>query len=186
MLNTATKIALTTCMPLLLVACGSFADKQASASPAITSQQTRSGVIDIRNGKPGAPVALEYRLPATIAPGGTVDVSLNFRTSTPKGTLEVRLNGGNNLEVAGPESASFPLGSSNTYPLNTRIATQGAGVFYLNVLATETLPNGNRSVRAMAVPVQVGDVPLQKSSPGKLQKDKSGQQLIIMPAEESP
>ena len=165
---------------------GGLATGYSEAEEPTSSVAMRTGLIDPRSGKVGAPVSLGYQLPKSIAINGSTLIELEFNSSTGAGTMDIALNADTGLILSGVTKASFALDGSTTHKLAIPLYTAEPGLFYLNVMASEISTSGQPLMtRAFAVPVLVGDIPQDKPDHPDMSRDKNGELLIQMGAEET-
>lgn len=138
--------------------------------------------IDIKQGKPGAPVTLTYRVPSRISANSLVNVNLDFSTTTPDGRMEVRMNVDSGLELQPPSVADaatiFSLPAASPMNMDVQVLTTQDGLYYLNVQVKEFSPgNDDRRARAFSVPIQVGSTVKNLKNTGNIIDD--GKEKII-------
>ena len=155
--------------------------------PSLTQAQSTEvveGIIDASGGKPGAPVTLRYEVPKTITSNTEISIKLEFTSRTLEGSLKIDLNTPNEILLQGTVEHSFELAENASYSLEVPVFTSNDGLYYLNVLASESNIEGPLMARAFAVPVQVGAKTEQKPH-ANLITDSAGEATIEMSAEES-
>ncbi len=145
------------------------------------SQQLVTNTIDIKYGKPGAPVALTYTLPQEINAGDKVPVTLSFKSNTAEGTMNASLStSSEGIVIAGNTQSTLNLNGDKVIEVSLNAVSNGT--HYLNVSVQETDANGKRLLgRAFSVPIQVGTTVSKTKINGKL-VDDDGEKVIEMNA----
>lgn len=139
------------------------------------------------SGKPTAPISISYTVPAKVAIGDNVEVTVTIKALSDVNDFSLKLIAGEGLEMPSGEY----LKSYGNQPRNSSfsetvtVSPNTEGILYLNVFATGTF-NGKKMTHAGAVPINTGTATqkmLKKS--GKVTTDSKGQKIIIMPVEET-
>jgi hypothetical protein len=136
--------------------------------------------------KPGAPVDITYHS-TRVALDEIADINISLITTLHSGEMEVKINLDDNLEQIGEayDSVSFTLSpNQKSYDINLKVKSSKDGLYYVRLLAkVDTI--GGAKMRALAVPVYVGDGKLKKKSNQKIMKSLSGENISISKAEET-
>ena len=112
--------------------------------------------IEFNYGKPGAPVSLRYQVADELQPDEPFEVDILINSNTSAGSIEVKLNADQGLELASNNRFSFNLAEHDKRLLAVLVATT-EGVIYLNVNAYEKDVSGNPlQARSFAIPITVG------------------------------
>jgi hypothetical protein len=140
-----------------------------------------------RSGKTTAPISISYSVPAHVAVGDAVQVTVTIKALSDVADFNVKLNAGDGLEMSSGEYLKNYGNQvrNSEFSETVTVIPNTEGILYLNVFATGTF-NGKKMTSAGAVPVNTGTAPrkmLKKS--GHTTTDSKGQKLIIMPVEEA-
>jgi len=136
--------------------------------------------------KPGAPVDLSYAV-TKINPGEIADVNITLTTPLKKGDMEVDINIDKDLEQIGDaySTISFPLSEGQKeYKLNLKVKGKKDGLYYIRLLIKVDDGTGVK-IRALAVPIYVGDGRLQRRSHQTIMKALEGENISVSKAKET-
>lgn len=139
------------------------------------------------SGKPSAPISISYSVPANVATGDNVQVTVTIKALSDVNDFNLKLTAGEGLEMSSGEYLKS-YGSqvrNSAFTETVTVIPNTEGILYLNVFATGTF-NGKKMTNAGAVPIKTGNATrkmLKKS--GQATTDTRGQKIIIMPAEEA-
>lgn len=138
-------------------------------------------------GKPTAPVSIEYSVPKNLKTGDTVSTTIKFTAQANLEQLEVSVAPYEDLEVVSKnEKAVFQTvkkGETREIEVTVRLTAE---IGYLSVFATTTTARGS-STKTIAIRYgTAGDVTKQKLKSQKLQKTQEGEKLILFPGEKRP
>jgi len=136
--------------------------------------------------KPGAPVDINYSS-TRVGIDEVSDINISLITSLKSGDMDVKINLDNNLEQIGDKysSISFTLSpNQKTYDINLKVKCAKDGLYYIRLLAKVNSGSGVQ-MRALAVPVYVGDGQLKKRSKQIIMKSMSGENISVSKAEET-
>lgn len=152
----------------------------ALASPCragLQEAENEGASVPAASGKPAAPVTLAYTVIGAPVVGQPVSIALEV-TSTLQDrpvTLHYDIQDAAELAFAEDQPQQVALGTIATpEPVRRqiRVVPQREGRLYLNVLA-EVETEGGALLKAMAIPIQVGDVP--GSGGGEILRDAEGE-----------
>lgn len=137
-------------------------------------------------GKPQPPLAIDFSLAKTPAVGEEMLVHLTVGfTNDAKGEIELTIHAdaGLNLDAAASKTTLTidKSGDQASYQLGVTPAAEG--LYYVHVSAA-----GSGMTRTVSIPVPVGDSttrPATAHQQGELKKDAEGNDLHVMPIEES-
>jgi len=130
--------------------------------------------------KPGAPVDIDYTT-QHIQAGDESSVNIVLLTPEKQGSMQVQIKLDRGLTSVGSfdQMKQFNLDGSNRYPLHFKVIASSDGVYYIRLLVNME----SKGFRAFAVPVYVGNGSVKlKRKP--LQKSKSGENIVVSPAQE--
>ncbi len=136
--------------------------------------------------KPGAPVDLTYTT-TKVAVGAVADVNITLTTTLKSGNMNVNLTFDNNLEQVGTDYSSiiFTLSpAQKKYDINLKVKGQKDGLYYIRLLI-QIDGDGGPKMRALAVPVYIGDGQLKKKTNQLLMKAIGGENISVSKAEET-
>jgi len=136
--------------------------------------------------KPGAPVDVTYSS-TRVGINEIADINISLTTSLKSGEMEVKIDVDKNLEQIGEKysSVSFSLSpNQKTYDINLKVKSSKDGLYYIRLLARIDSASGAK-MRALAVPVYVGDGQLKKKSKQRIMKAMSGENISVSKAEET-
>lgn len=139
-------------------------------------------------GKPAAPVTLAYTVIGAPVVGQPVSIAIEV-TSTLQDrpvTLYYGIQDAAELAFAQEQPQQVALGTIATRePVRrqVRVVPQREGRLYLNVMA-EVETEGGALLKAIAIPIQVGDAPAPRTPQGEVLRDAEGEAVISLPARE--
>jgi len=194
----------TTVAALLLAGCGSeeptvadqpVADTTSTAAEDVPKKATTAEIAARHGdspGKPVAPIDIDYEVLGEPRPGEPVEIELKLRSSL-EGPVTVQLQPREGLQMGASQAAEVrretlrPLdeASSAAEPATERVVVipSAEGRFYLTVLVSVTTAQGEQ-IRAVSIPVQVGDQPPTLQQNGEL-RTTEGETVRSLPAKES-
>ncbi|HZX23538.1 MAG TPA: hypothetical protein VFF18_08375 [Woeseiaceae bacterium] len=194
----------TTVAALLLAGCGSeeptvadqpVADTTSTAAEDVPKKATTAEIAARQGdspGKPVAPIDIDYEVLGEPRPGEPVEIELKLRSSL-EGPVTVQLQPREGLQMGASQAAEVrretlrPLdeASSAAEPATERVVVipSAEGRFYLTVLVSVTTAQGEQ-IRAVSIPVQVGDQPPTLQQNGEL-RTTEGETVRSLPAKES-
>jgi hypothetical protein len=145
-------------------------------------------------GKPVAPIDIEYEILGEPRPGEPVEIALKL-ASAVEGPVTVTLQPREGLQMGATQAAEIRresigrvaerAGESAGEPAGERVVVvpPAEGRFYLSVLVSVATPEGEQ-IRAVSIPVQVGDQPPAMRDNGELTTTE-GETVRSLPAKES-
>jgi len=132
--------------------------------------------------KPGAPVDITYTTEhVDVGDASAVHVELSSRLTS--GTMNVKINldkGLNKVSKVSEELSISMKDAKGTYPMDFKVSADDDGLYYIKLLVSIK----GKGMRAFAVPVYVGNG-LLKVNKKPIQKTKSGENILVSPAEET-
>ncbi|WP_405219753.1 hypothetical protein [Lentisalinibacter sediminis] len=191
---------------LLLAACGS--EEPASSDQStdqVVAKTSSTGAEDVPKkattaeiaarqgdspGKPVAPIDIDYEVLGEPRPGEPVEIELKLRSSL-EGPVTVQLQPREGLQMGASQPAEVrretlrPLVEASSEPATERVVVipSAEGRFYLSVLVSVATAEGEQ-IRAVSIPVQVGDQPPTLQQNGEL-RTTEGETVRSLPAKES-
>jgi len=136
--------------------------------------------------KPGAPIDVSYKT-TKVGLNDIADINVTLTTALNSGEMIVEINFDEKLKNKGEvyDSMRFSLSdSTNEYKLNFKVSSAEDGLYYIRLLAKVDAPSGKR-MRAMAVPVYIGNGKLKKKGSRVIMKAMSGENISVSKAEET-
>jgi len=136
--------------------------------------------------KPGAPVDINYSS-TRVGVDEVADINILLTTSLKSGDMRVKIDLDDNLEQIGEKysSISFTLSpNQKSYDINLKVKCAKDGLYYIRLLAKVNSGSGVQ-MRALAVPVYIGDGKLKKRSKQMIMKAMSGENISVSKAEET-
>ena len=141
-------------------------------------------------GKPVAPIDIDYEVLGEPRPGEPVEIELRLRSSL-EGPVTVQLQPREGLQMGASQAAEVrretlrPLDNASREPATERVVVvpSAEGRFYLTVLVSVTTAQGEH-IRAVSIPVQVGDQPPTLQQNGEL-RTTEGETVRSLPAKQS-
>ena len=136
--------------------------------------------------KPGAPVDLTYKS-VKVALNEVADVNISLSTSAKSGEMAVDIDIDKNLKVEGEsyDKITFSLNpNTKDYNVNLKVSSNKNGLYYIRLLVKITNNTGAK-MRALAVPVYVGNGQLQRRSKQVIMKAMSGENISVSKAQET-
>lgn len=142
----------------------------------------------VAGGKPSAPVTLAYTVIGAPVVGQPVSIAIEVISTLQERpvTLHYGIQDAAELAFAQDQPQQVALGTIATRePVRrqVRVVPQREGRLYLNVMA-EVETEGGALLKAMAIPIQVGDAPVPRTPQGEVLRDAEGEAVISLPASE--
>jgi len=170
---------------MLLAGCNADEYVSAQDSPDALNQYK---VHDKYPGKPQAPVDIEFRVSGPYQLNEETEVTVVFTSRKSADDLKVAINARDEqMLISGAQRQySFGVqqaGQSNEIVLG--VTPRAEGMFYISVNA-RLIVDGVATNRSFAIPVNTApqNIKKQLKPAGVIQKDSSGERVIIMPAVE--
>ena len=143
-----------------------------------------TGRISSRAGKPGAPVSIEYKLPAAPAVGSTIDINVTLRFDSPVDSANISTAPSAGLDIVAAEPLTLPAQKTGAeHRMTISVIPLEAGLRFVNVFA-ETTRGEHQRRRTFAIPVAGGGEQRLKQSGPEPADMPDGEKVISMPAEE--
>ncbi|NNF15478.1 MAG: hypothetical protein HKN70_01970 [Gammaproteobacteria bacterium] len=144
-----------------------------------------SGKISSNEGKPGAPVSLAYQLPAAPAVGEESEIALTFTIDSAVDDVVITMTGAEGLKIMNPERLTLGAQKAGAeHTLTIKVLPSESGLRFVNLFADTV--NGSRKLRrTFAVPVAGGGDQTLKKGNVDQQKMPDGEDVVILPAEET-
>lgn len=138
-------------------------------------------------GKPTAPVSIEYNVPKNVQTGDAVSSIISFVAEANLEQLEVSVAPYEGLEVVSNNGKSVfqnvKKGEKREIAVTVRLTAE---IGYISVFATTTTSRG-ASTRTVAIRYGTpGDATTQRLKSEKLQKSPEGEKMILFPGEKRP
>ncbi len=136
--------------------------------------------------KPGAPVDITYTT-TKVKVDEVSEVNIILTTTLQSGEMEVTINLDEALtQIDEPlESIKFMISAvQKEYPIRMKVSAKKDGLYYVRLLTKIDSGNGAR-MRAMAVPIYVGDGKLKQKSRQVIMKAMGGENISVSKAEET-
>lgn len=136
--------------------------------------------------KPGAPIDIRYKA-TKVGLTEVSDINITLITALNSGDMVVEIDFDKKLkrESESYNSIRFSLSdSTNEYKLNFRASSAEDGLYYIKLLA-KIEDGDNKRMRAMAVPVYVGDGRLKRKGNRVIMKSVGGENISVSKAEET-
>ncbi len=136
--------------------------------------------------KPGAPIDITYKT-TKVGLNEIADINVTLTTALSSGEMVVDIDFDEKLKRESEEynSIRFSLSkATNEYKLNFKASATEDGLYYIRLLA-KIEDGSNTRMRAMAVPVYIGDGKLKRKGNRVIMKAMSGENISVSKAEES-
>ncbi|NEW60619.1 hypothetical protein GSY74_04925 [Sulfurovum sp. bin170] len=136
--------------------------------------------------KPGAPIDITYKA-TKVGLNEVADINVTLTTSIGAGDMVVTIDFDEKLKRESEvyDSMRFSLSdTTNDYKLNFKASSSEDGLYYIRFLA-KIENGGSTRMRAMAVPVYVGDGKLKRKGNRVIMKAVGGENISVSKAEET-
>jgi hypothetical protein len=136
--------------------------------------------------KPGAPIDITYKA-TKVGLNEVSDINITLTTAINSGDMIVEINFDEKLKNEGEvyDSMRIPLSiSTNDYKLNLKASSAEDGLYYIRLLV-KMEGKADRRMRAMAVPVYIGNGKLKNKSNRVIMKAVGGENISVSKAEET-
>lgn len=136
--------------------------------------------------KPGAPIDITYKV-TKVALNEVAEVNVVLTTALSSGEMVVDIDFDEKLkrESETYDSIRFSLSkATNNYELNFKASAAEDGLYYIRLLA-KIEDGANTRMRAMAVPIYVGDGKLKRKGNRVIMKAIGGENISVSKAEET-
>jgi len=138
--------------------------------------------------KPGAAITFTHNYDGQSKPGEIENFVVNVHEEYAAGDLTVNISADDGLDINfGGGQHSFSMADNADQVINVSVSASSPGRYYLNFQAAANSGNGQVLRRSYAIAIQVGDKSFNtKPSEGmNIQQTESGENIIIMDAEET-
>lgn len=178
---------------LALTACqsddgaGDAALTQSSEAPAKPTPGTAADA-QASPGKPSAPIDIDYNVVGTAIVGQPVSINLDVSSTVSDRPVVLEYSVVDAGSLAFPESQLREVSLGRLRELQpasqqVTVIPQREGRLYLNVTA-EIQTEGGTVIKAMAIPIQVGDAAPEREVNGEIKEDAEGDAIVSMPADD--
>ena len=172
-----------------MVACSENSGNTGSAGPAAGAKPlpdvADSGSMSA--GKPSAPISMDYEVLGKAFVGLPVAINIRVRATQDTGPIAVRYSINDASALRFQEGQVEQRRYSDRSDLDMQqvvVVPQREGRLYINVSAEVQTPGGSM-IKSMAIPIQVGNAPVQPQINGELKVGPDGETVISMPAQET-
>jgi len=180
------KFLLTAIAALSLAACSENSGNSGSAAgakplPDVADRGSMSA------GKPSAPISMDYEVLGKAFVGLPVAINIRVRATRDTGPIAVRYSINDASALRFQEGQVEQRRYSDRSDLDMQqvvVVPQREGRLYINVSAEVQTPGGSM-IKSMAIPIQVGNAPMQPQINGELKVGPDGETVISMPAQET-
>lgn len=165
-------------------------EQEAEGQPAEAADPAEGGPREgaAVSGKPGAPVRLAYNVIGTPVVGQPLSIAIEVASTVQDRPVTLHYGIHDAAELAFPDAqprqvSLGTIAAREAARQQVRVVPQREGRLYLNVVA-EVETEGGALLKAMAIPIQVGDAPSPPGPQGRLLQDAEGESVISLPASE--
>jgi hypothetical protein len=171
---------------VLLSACGSEADPEATAAPAPKTTAPADPIQKmaraVGDGKPGAAVGIRYDFLGKPAVGTPTELEIALIPNAGVDSLAATITGMEGVTLSGPLTANFTgVEPGKPYSHKISVLPDRTGVFYITV-SVSTQIGQSALGRTFSIPFVVGNVPAQQKAAAP--RDASGEAIQSMKAQE--
>jgi hypothetical protein len=138
-------------------------------------------------GKPSAPISMDYEVLGKAFVGLPVAINVTVRATQDTGPIFVQYSINDASALLFQEGQVEQRRYSDRSDLDMQqvvVVPQREGRLYINVSAEVQTPGGSM-IKSMAIPIQVGNAPVQPQINGELKVGPDGETVISMPAQEN-
>ena len=184
--NHANVLLLTIIAAFSIAACG---DESANTGSASTGKPVPN-VGDAGStspGKPSVPISIDYEVLGKAIVGLPVSINVRLRASQDIGPISVQYSINDASSMLFQEGQVERRNYRDRSELDVQqvaVVPQREGRLYINVSAEVQTPGGPM-IKSMAIPIQVGNAPVQPQINGELKEGPDGETVISMPAQEN-
>ena len=175
---------------LSMAACSENSGNTGSAGSAATASKPAPNVADsgsMSAGKPSAPITMDYEVLGKAFVGLPVAINVTVRATQDTGPIFVQYSINDASALRFQEGQVEQRQYSDRSDLDMQqvvVVPQREGRLYINVSAEVQTPRGIM-IKSMAIPIQVGNAPVQPQINGELKVGPDGETVISMPAQET-
>ena len=183
------KFLLTLFAAILITACSENSGNTGSAGSA-ASAKPLPDVADsgsMSADKPSAPINMDYEVLGKAFVGLPVAINVTVRATQDTGPISVQYSINDASALLFQEGQVEQRQYSDHSDLDMQqvvVVPQREGRLYINVSAEVQTPRGSM-IKSMAIPIQVGNAPVQPQINGELKEAPEGETVISMPAQEN-
>jgi hypothetical protein len=138
-------------------------------------------------GKPSAPISIDYEVLGKAIVGLPVAINVQVSASQEVGPITVQYSINDVSALRFQEGQVERRQYRNRSELDMQqvaVVPQREGRLYINVSA-EVETAGGSMIKSMAIPIQVGNAPVQPQLNGELKEGPDGETVISMPAQQN-
>ena len=138
-------------------------------------------------GKPSAPISIDYEVLGKAIVGLPVAINVTVRATQDTGPISVQysINDASALVFQeGQVERREYRGRSELDVQQVAVVPMREGRLYINISVEVQTPGGSM-IKSMAIPIQVGNAPLQPQTNGEVKDAPDGETVISMPAQEN-
>lgn len=140
-------------------------------------------------GKLSAPIDIEYDVVGTAVVGQPISIDLDVSSTVNDRAVMLNYSIVDAGSLAFPESQVREVSLGKVRELQpasqqVTVIPQREGRLYLNVTAEIETESG-AMIKAIAVPIQVGNAPPEREVNGELKEDAEGDAIVSMPADDN-
>jgi len=177
---------LTVFAALSIAGCGNESGSGESVSTGKPAANVASGG-STSPGKPSIPISIDYEVLGKAIVGLPVSINVQVRASQDVGPITVQYSINDASALLFQEGQVQRRQYRNRSELDMQqvaVVPQREGRLYINISA-EVETAGGSIIKSMAIPIQVGNAPVQPQLNGELKEGPDGETVISMPAQES-
>ena len=183
------KFLLTLFAAILITACSENSGNTGSAGSAAGAKPLPdiAGRGSMSAGKPSAPISMDYEVLGKAFVGLPVAINVTVRATQDTGPISVQYSINDASALLFQEGQVQQRQYSDHSDLDMQqvvVVPQREGRLYINVSAEVQTPRGSM-IKSMAIPIQVGNAPVQPQINGELKEGPEGETVISMPAQEN-
>ena len=174
---------------ILITACSENSGNTGSAGSAAGAKPLPdiAGRGSMSAGKPSAPISMDYEVLGKAFVGLPVAINVTVRATQDTGPISVQYSINDASALLFQEGQVQQRQYSDHSDLDMQqvvVVPQREGRLYINVSAEVQTPRGSM-IKSMAIPIQVGNAPVQPQINGELKEGPEGETVISMPAQEN-
>lgn len=179
-------LLLTVIAALSIAGCGDESGSSGSASTGKPATNVGNGG-STSPGKPSLPISIDYEVLGKAIVGLPVAINVTVRATQDTGPISVQYS------IHDASAMRFQEGQVERRQYRSRseldmqqvaVVPQREGRLYVNVSVEVQTPGGSM-IKSMAIPIQVGNAPVQPQINGELKEGPDGETVISMPAQEN-
>jgi hypothetical protein len=179
-------LLLTGIAALFIAGCGD----ESGSSESVSTGKPATNVVNggsTSPGKPSLPISIDYEVLGKAFVGLPVAINVTIRATQDTGPISVQYS------IHDASAMRFQEGQVERRQYRDRseldmqqvaVVPQREGRLYVNVSVEVQTPGGSM-IKSMAIPIQVGNAPVQPQINGELKEGPDGETVISMPAQEN-